>query len=69
MNGIVALTVYRFDTTYNELMSDLFGTVILDKTRLFWSYGVNLMNFFALAGFLIHLKCKLQKSNKEDDHL
>ena len=45
MNGIVALTVYSFNTTHNELMPYSFGTILFDKTRLIWSYGVNLMNF------------------------
>ena len=56
MNIIAALTMYRSNTTNSELMPYSFGTIISDKKRMIWSYVVNLMNFLALAAFLVHLK-------------
>ena len=69
INGMAALTVYRSKTTSSALMPYSFGTILSDKSRLIWSYGVSLLNFFILVAFLTHLKRKLQKSNKEEDHL
>jgi hypothetical protein len=56
INGIAALTVYRSKTTSSALMPYSIGTILSDKTRLIWSYGVNLLNFLALATFLAYLQ-------------
>lgn len=68
INGIAALTVYLSNSTQSELMPYSLGTILSEKTRLIWSYGINLMNFLTLAAFLTHLKHKVRKSNEKEYH-